>query len=54
MLTDGPAKTPAEVRDLAEVDAVPGLPRVTRGEVARVLLGAATTGTWSRRIVTVV
>jgi putative NADH-flavin reductase len=54
VLTDKAPKRPATARDLAEITTIPGLPRVPRSEVARVLLEAATTATWSRRTVAVI
>ncbi|MFD3377520.1 NAD(P)-dependent oxidoreductase [Streptomyces sp. NPDC058697] len=35
--------------DLAKLDRLPGVPRISRADVAAFLLGAAVEGTWSRR-----
>lgn len=48
VLSNGPA-TGFHAVDLAEVDHVPGLPRISRADVAAFLLKAATGEKWSRR-----
>ncbi len=48
VLSNGPASGYHAV-DLAELDHVPGLPRISRADVAAFLLKAATSERWSRR-----
>ncbi|WP_045741645.1 NAD(P)-dependent oxidoreductase [Actinoplanes rectilineatus] len=49
LLTGGRSRGPATIRDLSTVDRIPGVPLVTRTEVARALLLTVTDTTWSRR-----
>jgi putative NADH-flavin reductase len=49
VLTNGPATKAFRAIDLAELDRVPGLPRISREDVAGFLLEAATRERWSRR-----
>ncbi|GLY04531.1 NAD(P)H-binding protein [Actinoplanes sp. NBRC 101535] len=53
VLTGGWPRRPATLRDLSTVDRIPGVPLVTRAEVARSLLLTVTDPTWSRRTATV-
>jgi hypothetical protein len=41
MLTDGPAADAVEVRPMTQVQKVAGVPKVSRADVARVMLDAA-------------
>jgi putative NADH-flavin reductase len=50
VLLTNKAKSPSfRAIDLATLDRLPGLPRVSRADVAAFLLEAATTGAWARR-----
>ncbi|RSM53730.1 hypothetical protein DMB66_38685 [Actinoplanes sp. ATCC 53533] len=49
LLTNKPASGRVRATDLAEIDRLPGLPRISRADVAGFLLTTAVDGTWSRR-----
>lgn len=49
MLTNGPRSAAFTAIDLAELEHLPGLPRVARADVAGFLLDAAVDASWSRR-----
>lgn len=49
LLTGKPATGTARAVDLAALDRLPGLPRISRADVAAFLLEAAVNGSWSRR-----
>jgi putative NADH-flavin reductase len=49
LLTNKPKSGRYQTIDLAELTRLPGMPRVSRADVAAFLLSAATDGTWSRR-----
>ncbi|WP_105974299.1 NAD(P)-dependent oxidoreductase [Streptomyces geranii] len=49
LLTNKPATGDAHAVDLTALDRLPGLPRISRADVAAFLLDAAVTGAWSRR-----
>ncbi|GAA4725705.1 SDR family oxidoreductase [Phytohabitans rumicis] len=51
LLTNKPASGRVRATDLADLDRLPGLPRISRADVAGFLLTAAVEGTWSRRTV---
>ncbi|MFD3308616.1 NAD(P)-dependent oxidoreductase [Streptomyces sp. NPDC058656] len=48
LLTNKPA-TAVQAIDLKQLDRLPGIPRISRADVAEFLLSAAVEGTWSRR-----
>ncbi|WP_033344029.1 NAD(P)-dependent oxidoreductase [Catenuloplanes japonicus] len=50
MLTNGPRTGRVTATGLDTVTRLPGLPRISRADVAEFLLGTATTGTWNRQI----
>lgn len=50
LLTNKPNSGKVRAIDLKELDRLPGLPRISRADVAAFLLGAAASGEWSRRI----
>ncbi|WP_437773348.1 NAD(P)-dependent oxidoreductase [Arthrobacter sp. KNU40] len=50
LLTNKPRSGAFQAIDLAQLDRLPGLPRISRADVAEFLLDAATTSAWSRRI----
>jgi uncharacterized protein YbjT (DUF2867 family) len=50
LLTSGPVSGKLTVTDLADVTRLPGLPRISRADVAEFLLAATTDDRWSRRI----
>jgi putative NADH-flavin reductase len=49
LLTDKPATGAVHAVDLTALDRLPGLPRISRADVAAFLLEAAVEGSWSRR-----
>ncbi|MFF3380402.1 NAD(P)-dependent oxidoreductase [Streptomyces sp. NPDC002680] len=49
LLTNKPATGDVRAIDLTALDRLPGLPRISRADVAAFLLEAAVTGSWSRR-----
>ncbi|MGX9886876.1 NAD(P)-dependent oxidoreductase [Streptomyces sp. NPDC002276] len=49
LLTNKPATGNVHAVDLTALDRVPGLPRISRADVAAFLLEAAVEGAWSRR-----
>ncbi len=49
LLTSGPVSDNARAIDLAELTRLPGVPRISRADVAAFFLDAAENGTWSRR-----
>ncbi|WP_406223839.1 hypothetical protein [Streptomyces canus] len=48
LLTNKPA-TAVQAIDLKQLDRLPGVPRISRADVAAFLLSAAAEGSWSRR-----
>ncbi|MFG1643429.1 NAD(P)-dependent oxidoreductase [Amycolatopsis sp. NPDC049252] len=50
MLTNGPRTGKVTATDLATLTRLPGLPRISRADVAAFLLDAAASDTWIRRI----
>ena len=51
LLTNKPATGPARAVDLAQLDRLPGLPRISRADVAAFLLDTAVDGSWPRHTV---
>ena len=49
LLTKGPATGAVRATDLNDLTRVPGVPRISRADVAAFLLNAATSGAWARR-----
>lgn len=49
LLTNKPATDNVHAVDLAALDRLPGLPRISRADVAAFLLDTAVNGSWSRR-----
>lgn len=49
LLTNKAATAGIRAIDLDELDRLPGVPRISRADVARFLLGTAVEGSWSRR-----
>lgn len=49
LLTGKPSTENVRAIDLAELDRLPGLPRISRADVAAFLLATAVEGSWSRR-----
>lgn len=48
-LTNRPPSGKARAIDLADLTRIPGMPKISRADVAAFLLGAAVDGAWSRR-----
>ena len=51
LLTNGPATSTGRALDLAAVTHVPGLPRISRADVATFLLKVAAEPAWNRKTV---
>jgi hypothetical protein len=49
LLTNKPATGDVHAVDLTALDHLPGLPKISRADVAAFLLDAAVAGSWSRR-----